>query len=82
MKILHITAHMGGGAGKAIAGLAINCNKIAGEEHKILLLESPQKLHYVEECKQSETEVIVCEEFYKIGSYIEEADIVLSLIHI
>ena len=53
MKVLHITAHMGGGAGKAIAGLAINCNKIVGEEHRILLLEAPQKLNHVEECKQN-----------------------------
>ena len=77
MKVLHITAHMGGGAGKAIAGLAINCNKIVGEEHRILLLEAPQKLNHVEECKQNGIEVIVCEEFYKIRAYIEEADIVV-----
>lgn len=77
MKVLHITAHMGGGAGKAIAGLAINCNKIVGEEHRILLLEAPQKLNHVEECKRNGTEVIVCEEFDKIKDEIEESDIVV-----
>ena len=36
-KILHITVHLGGGAGKAITGLAM-----VGDT--IVLLESPQKI--------------------------------------
>lgn len=77
MKILHITAHMGGGAGKAVAGLAVSCNRVSKEEHQILLLECPQKRYYIEECEQNGTNVFLCEEFQEIGSYIEEADIVV-----
>lgn len=77
MKVLHITVHMGGGVGKAIAGLAISSNRIEGEEHKILLLERPQKFHYIEECEKSGTEVIFCKEFQKVRLYLEEADILV-----
>ncbi len=77
MKVLHITVHMGGGAGKAIAGIAINSNRIEGEEQKILLLEYPRKLHYIEECRKNGIEVVICKEFQKIRPYLEEADVLV-----
>jgi len=58
MKILHITAHLGGGAGKAIMGIACQCAK-RGIEQKILLLEAPEKLNYFEKGKSVQIEVLI-----------------------
>ncbi len=77
MNVLHITVHMGGGVGKAIAGLAISSNQIEGERHRILLLEQPQKLHYIEECKKNGTEVVICKELQEAEPYLKEADILV-----
>lgn len=51
IRILHIAAHMGGGAGKAIAGIALLGARQFGEEHRILLLEKPEKDGFVEMCR-------------------------------
>ena len=77
MKVLHIAAHMGGGAGKAIAGLVISSNQIEKEEHEILLLEVPQKLHYIEECKQKGIEVQIAKEEQEVLSKLKEADVLV-----
>ena len=50
MKILHIAAHLGGGAGKAISGLAIQDQEMFGDAHRVLLLQAPEKGGYVQEC--------------------------------
>ena len=39
IKLLHIAVHLGGGAGKAIAGMMISAGKVA--ESDIVLLENP-----------------------------------------
>ena len=46
--ILHITAHMGGGVGKVLSGIAsyavsheLSC------QHHILLLEQPEKMNFI-----------------------------------
>ena len=44
MKILHIAVHLGGGAGKAIAGIALECKSEA--EQKIIILEKPNDMTY------------------------------------
>lgn len=45
MKILFVAAHLGGGAGKAISGMAIQCRKKF--EVEIVLLEVPREVKYV-----------------------------------
>ena len=57
MKILHIAAHLGDGAGKAIGGMA-RLDAAAGNENKILLLQEPQKLNHVENCRAASVEVL------------------------
>lgn len=53
MKILHIAAHLGGGAGKAIAGMALLGTRRFGEEHQILLLQEPEKDGFVRMCREN-----------------------------
>jgi len=73
MEVLHITAHLGGGAGKAISGLAIGCNS-AAERHSILLLEEPEDIRYVQMCRTAGVEVKICKgENWK--KYAAEADV-------
>lgn len=58
MKILHITTHMGGGAGKAIAGLMLNCAQQENIEQKLLVLEAPEKPKYIQELAEEKLEAI------------------------
>lgn len=59
MKILHITTHMGGGAGKAVAGLLVQCAKETNIEQKLLVLEIPEKLKYLQNLEQKGLEIII-----------------------
>lgn len=62
MKILHIAAHLGGGAGKAIAGMAIQGRQDFPDEHRILLLQPPEKDGYVRQCLEHQVTVQVWNE--------------------
>lgn len=59
MNILHITTHLGGGAGKAVSGAAIQGQLMFGDEHRILLLQQPEKTGYVQECRENRVKVAV-----------------------
>ncbi|MBR2895809.1 MAG: hypothetical protein IKC03_09165, partial [Oscillospiraceae bacterium] len=49
MNILHIAAHLGDGAGKAIGGMSIlDCAN--GNQNKILLLQKPKKRNHIDRC--------------------------------
>ena len=55
-KVLHITAHLGGGAGKAISGILKYLNQY---ENTVLLLDEPTETKYVECCKSNGVNVAV-----------------------
>ncbi len=57
-KIVHIAAHLGGGAGKAIAGILLNCSQ-QEYEHTLILLEQPQEQRYMEKCKDAGIPLLV-----------------------
>lgn len=57
MNILHITVHLGGGVGKAIAGIAIQGQQDAGDRHRILLLDAPEKDGWVRYCLENQVSV-------------------------
>lgn len=59
MKILHIAAHLGGGAGKAISGIAIQGQQDFPDTHRILLLQEPEKNGYVRACQEHSVAVSV-----------------------
>lgn len=57
MKILHIAAHLGGGAGKAISGAAIQGQEMYPDQHRILLLQRPEKGRYIQECQTNGVQI-------------------------
>ncbi|ACL22184.1 glycosyl transferase group 1 [Desulfitobacterium hafniense DCB-2] len=74
MNIVHIASHMGNGAGKAIGGMAI-LGKMSGENtHRIVLLDTPQKLNHIVRCRNAGVEVV---EYDKIQMVIADADVVV-----
>ncbi len=73
IQVLHITAHLGGGIGKALSGLTQNT---PGISHSIACLERPEKFQFVNQIKQSGTEVILAPSQRQLRNLIGDADIV------
>ena len=61
MKVLHIATHLGAGAGKAIAGIAIQSQQEFPDEHRILLLQQPEDPAYLQQCRENHVAVQVWE---------------------
>lgn len=59
MNILHVTAHLGGGAGKAISGIALQGQRQFEDTHHILMLQAPEKSGYVQACRDGGVETAV-----------------------
>ena len=77
MKILHLTAHIGGGVGKALSGLVAQASVSgAGVRHRIVCLEEPEKSQFVDRIHHYGGEVIVCPSMDKLEKLIEDSDIV------
>lgn len=74
MNILHITAHMGDGAGKAISGLAILGSREGKHKHSILLLDIPIKHNHIERCRNNGIEIL---EGSKINQAMSVADVII-----
>lgn len=72
--LLHIAAHLGGGAGKAISGLIKNVGEY---ENTVVLLEAPQDRKYCEACIDFGAEVIIAPERKVILELAEKADAVI-----
>ncbi|MGN1305487.1 MAG: glycosyltransferase family 4 protein [Oscillospiraceae bacterium] len=73
-KILHITPHLGGGAGKAVSGII---TELTDFENTVLMLESPVNTKYSDVCKNAEIPVIVSFDTEEIRQMINSADIVV-----
>ena len=74
MKILHIAAHLGAGAGKAISGIAISDQ---ANEHKIILLDRPEKYDHIKRCEQNGIEVKICPTAEEEREAVLKADVVV-----
>lgn len=75
--ILHITAHMGGGVGKVLSGVCSFENQNKSEyKHKIIMLEAPEKLNFIDYCKSNGVECLVLSDFTEIAKQMEQVDIV------
>ncbi|MDE7445456.1 MAG: glycosyltransferase family 4 protein [Lachnospiraceae bacterium] len=74
MKILHIAAHMGAGAGKAISGIALS-DKV--NEHNIILLDEPEKYDHIKRCEQNGISVKVCPTAEEERDAVSKADVVV-----
>jgi len=76
INILHITAHLGGGIGKALSGLIRDTPPESGVRHAIVCLEPPEKLQFVEKLAAAGCPVVVAPSPETLAESIEEADIV------
>lgn len=71
-KLLHISAHMGGGVGKAISGIL----KGLGEyDNTLLLLESTKDQKYINMC--NEINIIISKDIKRIKEEAQKADAVI-----
>lgn len=74
-KVLHITAHLGGGVGKVLSNVcSYNQNNEYG--HVIILLEKPQQLNFINKVLENGVEILIAPSKIVIENKIKEADIV------
>ncbi|QTL04128.1 glycosyltransferase [Aquabacter sp. L1I39] len=80
MKILHISAHLGGGVGKAHAALmeasARGRGKVARMRHTFVLLEPPKDLDYVARIAAAGGRIVVAPPVEEIPALVAASDIV------
>lgn len=76
--ILHITPHLGGGAGKALSGItAYDRHCESDYHHRILILEEPEKDQFIKACRSVDVDVIISADETLIAREIEASDIVV-----
>lgn len=77
MKILHLTAHIGGGVGKALSGLVAQASVSgSGVRHRVVCLEEPEKSQFVDRIHHYGGKVIVCPSKDRLEKLVEDSDIV------
>lgn len=74
IKILHITAHMGGGVGKVISDLSVNDTR---NKHTVLLLEEPEKKQFIDKCKKAGIHVKVISSQIETVCALNNSDVVI-----
>ncbi len=76
MKVLHLTAHIGGGVGKALSGLVEQARVSgSGVQHLIVCLEEPEKRQFVELVRECGGDVIICPGKDRIEKLLRDSDI-------
>lgn len=77
MDVLHLTAHLGGGVGKALCGLVDRARQSgAGVQHTIVCFERPEKDQFLNQARDTGCEVIVCPTNDELAVRVRNADIV------
>lgn len=76
VSVLHLTAHLGGGVGKALSGLVLNTPSESGIRHSIVSLEPPEKLQFLVQLADAGCSVTVAPDRAVLAGLIEAADIV------
>lgn len=74
MKILHITTHMGGGAGNAISDIILQDRR---NEHRLICLQGCEKRQFVDRCVEKGISVMEMPEESVKRNEIERADAVI-----
>jgi len=76
MKVLHLTAHLGGGIGKALSGLAAQAHQSGADvRHTFVCFEQPEKMQFIDLIRQSDNAVIVNPSTEQLYNLIENTDI-------
>lgn len=73
-RILHLTSHLGGGVGKALAGLI--GNRPAEREHHVVCLERPEKIQFAEQLRDAGCPLTIAPGWSELAALIAAADIV------
>ena len=77
MKVLHLTAHLGGGVGKALSGLIARASESdSGVQHLIVCLEGPEKSQFIDRILRYGSHVIVCPTKDRLEKLMGDSDIV------
>lgn len=77
MKVLHLTAHLGGGVGKALSGLvAETCRAGSDARHSVVCFEQPQKLQFVDRMRENVDDIVICPEVETLERLMSDTDIV------
>ena len=77
MKVLHLTAHLGGGVGKALSGLIAQASASKSRvRHLIVCLEEPEKFQFIDLIRSYGNEVIVRPSMDRLEKLIRDSDIV------
>ena len=77
MDVLHLTAHLGGGVGKALCGLVARAAQSgAGMRHAIVCFERPEKDQFLNQARDAGCEVVVCPDSEKLAARVRNADVV------
>ena len=77
MRVLHITAHLGGGVGRILSRLCEAAHRDQdGVVHTIACLEPPQKTGAVEHARRFGAEVVCAPDADQLDALVREADIV------
>lgn len=77
VKLLHITAHMGGGVGRVLSRLAEATQRFGlGIDHTIACLEHPDKSTFVEHARRHGATVLSAPDSASLAAHVVEADIV------
>lgn len=74
-RVVHITAHLGGGVGKILSGIPRGYQGKNKCEHIIITLERTETPHFQQQCEQNNVKVILAAQC-DIISILEQADIV------
>lgn len=74
VNIVHVAAHMGAGAGKAISGLALS-DRI--NTHKIILCQKPDKMEHINRCEDKGINVLICPERVRLMTELAAADVIV-----
>jgi hypothetical protein len=76
MRVLHLTAHLGGGVGKALSGLVARASiSDSGVRHRIVCLEEPEKKQFSDCIRGYKGEVIVRPSRDRLEQLIRDSDI-------
>jgi glycosyltransferase involved in cell wall biosynthesis len=76
IKVLHLTAHLGGGVGKALSGLVLQAVSSGSDiKHTFVTLEEQEKPQFIELIQNFGCEVIICPATERLHQLIEASDI-------
>ncbi len=75
IKVVHITAHLGGGVGKILSSVAIHSKGDYEYEHIIITLEATKTIQFEEMCKKNWIKVFLAKEC-DVNNILVNADIV------